>query len=85
LEDSLDAHWDRVLPQMAQTTMATQLACLPLFVKDEHIAGGVRVAWSALSRATHHHPYELAPTAEELSAWLDRVEALAELLDSDSI
>ena len=27
-------------------------------------------AWSVLSRACHHHPYELAPTANELRALL---------------
>ena len=26
--------------------------------------------WTALSRATHHHGYELAPTAEELEGWM---------------
>ena len=26
-------------------------------------------AWSALSRACHHHAYELAPTAGELQSW----------------
>ena len=27
---------------------------------------------AALSRACHCHPYELAPTAAELTGWLDR-------------
>jgi len=26
-------------------------------------------AWTALSRACHHHAYELAPTAAELRTW----------------
>ena len=34
-------------------------------------------AWGALSRACHHHPYELAPTAGELSGWIEAVEAFA--------
>ena len=28
-------------------------------------------AWTDLSRACHHHPYELAPTANELRDLLD--------------
>jgi hypothetical protein len=27
-------------------------------------------AWTALSRACHHHAYELAPTAAELEGWM---------------
>ena len=30
--------------------------------------------WGALSRACHHHPYELAPTAAELARWIEVVE-----------
>src|SRR5688500_966086 len=39
-----------------------KLVCL-----REHLAGttGICEAWSVLSRACHHHPYELSPTAEE--------------------
>jgi len=29
-----------------------------------------------LSSACHYHPYELAPTAAELTGWIDDVEAL---------
>jgi hypothetical protein len=37
---------------------------------DPVTAGELSVAWHALSRATHHHPYELDPTAEELRGLL---------------
>jgi hypothetical protein len=30
--------------------------------------------WGALSRACHHHPYELSPTAGELVTWIEMVE-----------
>jgi hypothetical protein len=33
-------------------------------------------AWAALSRACHHHPYELVPTASELGGWLDAADTL---------
>jgi hypothetical protein len=81
LEISLDSYWLRTSPNMADATRATQLACLPYYLKDQPVADGVRVAWNALSRACHHHPYELAPTALELEGWLERVDQLAALLD----
>jgi hypothetical protein len=37
-------------------------------------------AWYGLARATHHHAYDLAPTAAELRRWHDLVRAvMAEL------
>jgi hypothetical protein len=47
-----------------------QLLCLPTYAPDEP-AHQATFLWGALSRACHHHPYELAPTAEELAGWLD--------------
>jgi len=35
-------------------------------------------SWSALSRATHHHGYELAPTAGELDRWMQTVGEVVE-------
>jgi hypothetical protein len=81
LEESLDAFWERTLPGMREATYATRLACLPQYLRDKAVADGVKVAWSALSRACHHHPYELSPTADELSRWLEQVDGLIELLD----
>jgi hypothetical protein len=31
------------------------------------------MAWAGLCRACHHHAYELAPAADEVSRWLDLV------------
>jgi hypothetical protein len=81
LESALDIYWERTMPGMVHATRATQLACLPQFLKDVVVADGVRVAWSALSRACHHHPYELAPTAAELQIWLGRVDSLVASLN----
>lgn len=81
LEESLDAFWERTLPGMTKANFATRLACLPQYLKDNEVADGVKVAWSALSRACHHHPYELPPTAHELIRWLERIGGLVELLD----
>jgi len=70
----------RQLPQMREATRATQLVCVERFVRDRDLVLGLRTAWAALSRACHHHPYELAPTAHELEHWLDAVERLLERL-----
>lgn len=76
LEAALDAYWTNVLPNMRDANRRTQLICLEQFMNDKVIVDGVRIAWGSLSRVCHHHPYELAPTATELEAWLSQVERL---------
>jgi hypothetical protein len=49
--------------------MRTQLICLRTYLGDAPLAARAGHAWSALRRACHHHPYELAPTVAELEAW----------------
>lgn len=80
LEAGLDEFWKRQLSQMGKASRATQLACLEQFVRDPDLVSGIRTAWGALSRACHHHPYELAPTAHELQHWFSAVEGLLERL-----
>jgi hypothetical protein len=43
---------------------------------DEEAAKQASHAWWALSRACHHHPYELSPTAGELAEWIAEVESV---------
>lgn len=75
LEESLDRFWDETAPVLRRASRATQTARLPQFL-DADLAADVRVAWFALSRACHHHAYEIAPTAPELDRWLTTVEKL---------
>lgn len=58
-----------------------QLICLREYLGDADLAGRVHLAWNGLSRACHHHPYELAPTAGELERLF---EAVSEFLASES-
>jgi hypothetical protein len=51
-------------------SVRVQLVCLRIYLRDTDLAARAGHAWSALRRACHHHPYELAPTATELRAWL---------------
>jgi hypothetical protein len=60
---------------LAAATMRSQLTCLPSYL-DPATASQIAYTWAALSRACHYHPYELAPTAPELSRWINDVTAL---------
>lgn len=68
LESALDELWADRLPQARGAPMRAQLLLLPHHV-DEAVATRARQAWLGLSRAAHHHAFELAPTAAELRDW----------------
>lgn len=73
LEMAVDEYWAaRRIPLDSCPTLQ-QLICLREYLGDADLAGRVRHAWNALSRACHHHPYELAPTAGELDALFETV------------
>jgi hypothetical protein len=77
LEKAVAEYW-KVSPTTAglgSCPMRTQLTCLPTYL-DHRLAHDVNYVWAALSSACHYHPYDLAPTAAELSGWIDSVTAL---------
>lgn len=76
LEHALDDFWSAEAPLVREVPRHPQLVCLGAYLPAGDVVSGVRAAWSGLSRACHHHVYELPPTAEELVRWLDAVEAL---------
>jgi hypothetical protein len=74
LEEAVDAYWTtRQLPLESVSTQ-TQLVCLRMMTTGDLLPAQLHETWGALSRACHHHPYELAPTAGELVTWIDVVE-----------
>jgi hypothetical protein len=78
LEEAVDAYWAaRQLPLDSLPTQ-TQLVCMRMMTSDETLPARLHEAWGALSRACHHHPYELAPTVGELGGWIEVVEEFAE-------
>ena len=81
LEETLDGLWSKIHPGMARASRATQLACLGLMITDAGLVADVRSAWASLSRACHHHHYELGPTAAELDRWILQTEHLVETLE----
>jgi len=79
LETALDEYWDRVLSSAAECPMRAQLLLLPRFAGGE-AAMLARESWLGLSRASHHHAYELAPTARELREWHSAVRRVVNML-----
>jgi hypothetical protein len=74
LEEAVDSYWTaRQLPLDSLPTQA-QLVCLRMMTADGTASAQLHETWGALSRACHHHPYELSPTAAELADWIDVVE-----------
>lgn len=85
LEDALDRLWRLSVPQMRQASRRTQMICLGMLLKDEALIADVRAVWSSLSRACHHHHYELAPTAAELEGWIQQTEHLLTALEPSPV
>jgi hypothetical protein len=82
LEQAIDQLWLQVAPPLARCSMRAQLLALDTYAGPE-VAARIATLWSALSRAGHHHDYELAPTVVELRAWYDdTVELIADLARS---
>jgi len=67
LEAVLDRFWARVDPAIGTATHAQRpkLLMLPTYTGPE-VARRVSYLWWALSRAGHHHRYELGVTSAEL-------------------
>jgi hypothetical protein len=55
------------------------LLCLTAYLDPDTAARAAYLS-AALSRACHYHSYELAPTAAELTGWLDETTELATLM-----
>ncbi len=63
IEGALTAYWHGREPSLQRMNMRVQLACLQVYASDTQLASDAAWAWYALTRATHHHPYELDPHA----------------------
>ena len=71
IEEALREYWRLREPGMERCSWRAQLLCLDAYLTDgDDLPGVTSVAWSNLSRTCHHHPYELAPTTDELNDWL---------------
>lgn len=68
LEDRLTNFWASHGIAMVGVNMRSQLLILPIYL-DPDEARAIIATWHGLSRAGHHHAYELAPTQAEIVAW----------------
>ena len=82
LEVALKTYWSAKAPGIEESSMRAQLLCLRTWVSNEPLARRAYHAWSALSHASHHHPYEFTPTREELVAWLENILEVVEVTES---
>jgi hypothetical protein len=73
LELSVRQRLDRVDPALASASMRSQLDCLQVIAKDTDAAAAAWLAWSNLSSACHHHPYDLAPSTAEIGSLITTV------------
>ncbi|MDT7618358.1 MAG: hypothetical protein QOF00_5805 [Pseudonocardiales bacterium] len=68
LEHAVDDYWTTHRPEVGTASRRAQLLALTRTVDPELGRRGTEL-WHQLSRAAHHHAYELAPTAAELREW----------------
>jgi len=74
LEQGLDQFWRGKGLKLEGLATKPQLICLACYLPDADVAGRATYAWSSLTRACHHHPYELRPSHAELNGWLGAVD-----------
>lgn len=77
LEQALVEFWLRRSPGVQRCRTRTQIQCLSAYLDAEPVAAAA-TAWSRLSETCHHHPYDVAPSAAELKAWVGSVRTFCE-------
>ena len=82
LEQGLGDHWRRKGVALHEVSTRAQLICLPSYL-DGTLAGRASQAWASLTRACHHHPYELTPGRDELLGWLGTVGEVLQGMDGE--
>lgn len=66
LESGMDAYWQRVSPPVARYGNGRTKLLMLRQRMPRDVARHATYTWVTLSRATHHHCYESAPTVAEL-------------------
>ncbi len=72
LEHAIDDFWAAHRPDVGSASRRAQLMTLTRTV-DARLGRRGTELWHVLSRAAHHHAYELAPTSAELRQWYSGV------------
>lgn len=66
MEALLDEFWDMEVASMTRAPTRAKFLALHVYVHDTSLVRDGYATWSRLSRACHHHPYDLAPTIGEV-------------------
>lgn len=80
VEQSVRSFWARRCPGLTRCSARAQLLCLVGYQETAFLAAKATALWGNLSRACHHHPFELAPSAIDLGAYLVECERLEQKL-----
>jgi len=78
LEVALKTFWSAKAPGAEECSTRAQLLCLGAYAADDGLARRAYQVWTALSRASHVHPYDLSPTRGELLTWIATVQDVVE-------
>jgi hypothetical protein len=82
LESALAQLWTLRCPELTTCSTRAQLLALEKF-SDPDTTYRACELWHTLSRAAHHHHYELVPSTSEIREWLlEATEVLRQLEDS---
>jgi hypothetical protein len=73
LEQGLDDYWRSKGLKLAELGTKPQLICLQAYLPDRELAAKTNDAWSNLTQACHHHPYELCAGRDQLKPLLETV------------
>jgi hypothetical protein len=80
VEDAMGRALATRAPGAERCANRPRLLCLREYVPDE-LAERTAFLWATLSRACHHHAYELSPNADEISGWIADAEAVVTELE----
>jgi hypothetical protein len=79
LEGAMFDLWRAKAPGVEDASYRAQLLCLRSYL-DPALAASADQTWAALSRACHHHAFEMPPTAGELGTWLESVDEVVRVV-----
>jgi hypothetical protein len=85
LETAMDRFWARACPEIGRTTVQRPKLLLLSHYAGPELGRRASYLWWALSRAGHHHPYELGITAAELARLRTELIDVVMLLDQAQV
>jgi hypothetical protein len=85
LEAAMDRYWQRACPEIGQARAQRHKLLLLGHYAGTEIGQRASYLWWALSRAGHHHTYELGITATELARLRAELIEIIALLDTREV